>query len=128
MKTEVLDGTRFNVFLVSATNSFVVGLLRKPRKPRKPRKLRKLWKPVKRARLVKEELKHEQRRNRRRIQVDPSDRAFQEHLAQEYPASLDKLLPLKARLAATDRLIDLIVYQLYGLTGEEVAVVEGRER
>ena len=119
MKTEVLDGTRFNVFLVSATNSFVVGLLRK---------LRKLWKPVKRARLVKEGPKRILRRNRRHIQVDPSDRAFQEHLAQEYLSSLDKLLPLKARLAATDRLIDLIVYQLYGLTEEEVAVVEGRER
>jgi len=34
-------------------------------------------------------------------------------------------LPLKARLAATDRLIDLIVYRLYGLTEEEVATVEG---
>ena len=52
-------------------------------------------------------------------------RAFQERLAQEYRASLNKLLPLKARLAATDRLIDLIVYRLYGLTEEEVAVVEG---
>ena len=31
-----------------------------------------------------------------------------------------------ARIAATDRLIDLIVYRLYGLTEEEVAVVEGR--
>ncbi len=30
-----------------------------------------------------------------------------------------------ARLAATDRLIDLIVYRLYRLTEEEVAVVEG---
>ena len=32
---------------------------------------------------------------------------------------------LLARIAATDRLIDLIVYRLYGLTEEEVAVVEG---
>ena len=36
------------------------------------------------------------------------------------------LLPLKARLAATDRLIDQVVYRLYGLTEEEIAVVEGR--
>jgi hypothetical protein len=35
------------------------------------------------------------------------------------------LLPLKARLAATDRLIDRVVYRLYGLTEEEVARVEG---
>jgi hypothetical protein len=29
------------------------------------------------------------------------------------------------RIAATDRLIDQIVYRLYGLTEEEIAVVEG---
>jgi hypothetical protein len=29
-------------------------------------------------------------------------------------------------LAHTDRLIDLIVYKLYGLTEEEIAIVEGR--
>jgi len=28
-------------------------------------------------------------------------------------------------LAATDRLIDRIVYQLYGLTAEEIEIVEG---
>jgi hypothetical protein len=33
---------------------------------------------------------------------------------------------LVARLAATDRLIDRIVYRLYGLSEEEIAVVEGR--
>ena len=31
----------------------------------------------------------------------------------------------KARLVATDALIDRIVYQLYGLTEEEIAIVEG---
>jgi hypothetical protein len=35
------------------------------------------------------------------------------------------LLPLKQRLAAADRLIDLLVYRLYGLTEEEVGIVEG---
>ena len=67
------------------------------------------------------------RRNRRRLKVDPSERAFQEQLAGESEGSLGKLLPLKARLAGTDRLIDLIVYRLYGLTEEEIAVVEGTE-
>jgi hypothetical protein len=33
---------------------------------------------------------------------------------------------LVQRIRATDRLIDLMVYRLYGLTEEEVAVVEGR--
>ena len=42
-------------------------------------------------------------------------------------ASLAKLLPRKQRLAATDRLIDLLVYRLYGLATEEVGIVE-RER
>ncbi len=65
------------------------------------------------------------RQNRRKLAADPDARAFQERLEQEYAASLAKLLPLKARLAATDRLIDLLVYRLYGLTEEEVGIVEG---
>ena len=56
---------------------------------------------------------------------DGTPRAFQTRLAGEYAASLERLLPLKARLAATDRLIDRVVYRLYGLTEEEVALVEG---
>jgi hypothetical protein len=44
----------------------------------------------------------------------------------EYGVSLTKLLPLKQRLAATDRLIDRVVYRLYGLADEEIAVVEGK--
>lgn len=36
-----------------------------------------------------------------------------------------RLHPLLVRIEATDRLIDLIVYRLYGLTESEVAVVEG---
>jgi hypothetical protein len=37
-----------------------------------------------------------------------------------------ELTGMQTRIAAADRLIDLIVYRLYGLTEEEVAVVEGR--
>ncbi len=36
------------------------------------------------------------------------------------PAALDH------RLAATDRLIDRIVYVLYGLSDDEIAIVEGK--
>lgn len=32
---------------------------------------------------------------------------------------------LASRLAETDRLIDQLVYQLYGLTEDEIAMVEG---
>jgi hypothetical protein len=66
------------------------------------------------------------RKNRRKLATDPSGRAFQEHLAAEYEASLSKLLPLKQRLAATDRLIDQVVYRLYGLTEAEIVVVDGK--
>ncbi len=43
----------------------------------------------------------------------------------EYERSLAVLLPIKRQLAHTDGLIDQIVYQLYGLTDAEIAVVEG---
>jgi len=39
---------------------------------------------------------------------------------------LGRVLSLKESLERTDRLIDAVVYRLYGLTEEEIAVVEGR--
>ena len=44
----------------------------------------------------------------------------------EYEKSIEVLLPIKDRLAKTDWLIDQIVYKLYGLTEEEIAIVDGR--
>jgi len=38
---------------------------------------------------------------------------------------MEKLGPLLLRIGEVDRLIDAIVYRLYGLTAEEVAIVEG---
>ena len=64
------------------------------------------------------------RQNRRKLGTSPDGRAFQEALEREFGASVERLGPLKARLAATDRLIDQIVYRLYGLTDEEIAIVE----
>lgn len=46
----------------------------------------------------------------------------------EYEKSLEKLLPIKERLAYTDKLIDQVVYKLYGLTEEEIAIVEGNAK
>ena len=57
--------------------------------------------------------------------VNPKRREFQEQVAREFEASVAKLGPLKERLERTDRLIDQIVYKLYGLTDEEIAIVEG---
>lgn len=45
-------------------------------------------------------------------------------LRAEYEKSLAVLRPIKAQLARTDALIDQVVYLLYGLTVDEVAVVE----
>jgi hypothetical protein len=36
-----------------------------------------------------------------------------------------KLLPLLERIRHTDELIDDVVYRLYGLTEEEIRIVEG---
>src|SRR5262249_44173123 len=47
--------------------------------------------------------------NHRALSIDPSERKFQDRLAKEYGNSLAKLGPLKARIEATDRLIDQIV-------------------
>jgi len=62
--------------------------------------------------------------NRRALSVEPSERKFQDRLAKEYTDSLAKLGPLKIRVEATDRLIDQIVYRLYGLTEEEIKIVK----
>jgi hypothetical protein len=64
--------------------------------------------------------------NKRRLAVDPGERGFQRSLEKRYQESLDVQLPIKERLAMTDQLIDQIVYRLYGLTEEEIAIVEGR--
>ncbi len=38
----------------------------------------------------------------------------------------ETLQPLKAQLEWTDGVLDQIVYRLYGLTAEEIRVVEGK--
>ena len=38
---------------------------------------------------------------------------------------MEKLTPLIARIGEVDRLIDAIVFRLYGLTEAEIAIVEG---
>ena len=65
------------------------------------------------------------RRNRRTIVVDPSDRDFQESLEREFTNSLAELNPLLSRIQQTDALIDEVVYQLYGLADDEIAIVKG---
>jgi hypothetical protein len=47
-------------------------------------------------------------------------------MASEFSSAVNTLTPLKARIKATDDLIDQIVYRLYGLTDAEIAIVEGQ--
>jgi hypothetical protein len=66
------------------------------------------------------------KKNKNKIAVNPSERKFQEQLDENFTKSIAVLSPLKAKIAATDELIDEIVYRLYGLTQEEIALVEGQ--
>ncbi|MCL0090845.1 N-6 DNA methylase [Dehalococcoidia bacterium] len=58
--------------------------------------------------------------------IDITRREPRETIRSEFDASVAKLGPLLDRIHLTDKLIDQIVYKLYGLTKEEIAVVEGR--
>jgi len=51
---------------------------------------------------------------------------FMEEVRTAYENSLAELLPIKETLRLTDGLIDQIVYRLYGLTEEEIDLVEGK--
>jgi hypothetical protein len=64
-------------------------------------------------------------KNKGRIQANLKSRELYENIRSEYEKSLSKLLPLKEKLRKTDWLIDQIVYKLYGLTEEEIKIVEG---
>jgi hypothetical protein len=72
------------------------------------------------------------KRNQRKLpNVDLEVDAYLNEPAQKikdaWETSMETLWPLLKDIKATDRLIDRIVYQLYGLTDEEIAVVEGTE-
>jgi hypothetical protein len=78
------------------------------------------------ARLSFDDLIELLKKNKKKIKIDPVARKEQQALEKEYQASLETLLPLKMKLMRCDRLIDAIVYKLYGLTEEEIAIVEGK--
>ncbi len=56
---------------------------------------------------------------------DPTRRGPKEKIQAEYNTSISKLAPLLENIKATDGLIDAIVYKLYGLTEDEIKIVEG---
>jgi len=65
------------------------------------------------------------KKNKNRI-GRPLSHEFMAQLREAYERSLAKLRPIKERLRLTDALIDQIVYRLYGLTEEEIQIVEGK--
>jgi uncharacterized protein YaaN involved in tellurite resistance len=67
------------------------------------------------------------KKNRSKISVDLSDRKKQELLEKHFTKSISALEPLKEKIKSTDKLIDQIVYKLYGLTPEEIEIVEGKQ-
>ena len=64
------------------------------------------------------------KKNKRRLEADPTRRAFMDDLRREYEDSMATLWPPLARIDETDRLIDQVVYRLYGLTDAEIAMVD----
>jgi len=68
------------------------------------------------------------KKNKTKLSIDPTNRKFQESLEKHFEESMAILKPLKEKIQATDNLIDQIVYRLYGLTSEEVEIVEGKNK
>lgn len=66
-------------------------------------------------------------KNIKNIEKDISRREHIEKIKEEFDSSMKKLAPLMKTISDTDGLIDEIVYKLYGLTEEEVRIVEGEE-
>jgi len=59
-----------------------------------------------------------------KVVKDPCPANVRDTIAGEFSAAVNALTPLKARIKATDKLIDQIVYKFYGLTDDETEVVE----
>jgi len=55
---------------------------------------------------------------------DPCPSAIRDTIAGEFIAAVEVLNPLKEIIALTDKLIDWIVYKLYALNDEEIAIFE----
>ena len=60
----------------------------------------------------------------RKKKVDVKSREKQELLKKEYQKSIDIINPLLQEIEQTDKEIDQMVYDLYGLTDEEIKIVE----
>jgi len=57
---------------------------------------------------------------------DPCPSSTWYTISSEFSTAMNTLGPLKTQIALTDKLIDQIVYKLYGLSDAEIAIVEGQ--
>jgi len=64
------------------------------------------------------------KKNKKKLKTDPSRREFQDKITEEFAKSITKLTPLKQKIESTNNLIDQLVYKLYGLTEDEIIVIE----
>jgi hypothetical protein len=66
-------------------------------------------------------------KNKKKLKVgyEPKSPANYKLLQQWYNDSTGRLKPLMGQIKATDGLIDQIIYKLYGLTEDEIKIVEG---
>jgi hypothetical protein len=58
---------------------------------------------------------------------DPCPAHTRTTIEAEFNSAMTVVTQLKAHISATDSLIDRIVYELYGLSEEEIAIVEGKQ-
>ena len=68
------------------------------------------------------------KKNGKKLAIDPARREPAEALRSELEGSLGKLLTLRERIRQTDELIDATIYRLYGLTEEEIEIVENADK
>jgi hypothetical protein len=66
------------------------------------------------------------KKNKKKLVIDPARREPAETLQAEFEGSISKLSPLREHIRQTDELIDALVYKLYGLTEEEIRIVEDK--
>ncbi len=67
------------------------------------------------------------KKNKNLLSINPSSREKSELLKDGFQKSVDKLGPLRETIKQKDRLIDKVVYELYGLTEEEIRDCGGGE-
>ena len=68
------------------------------------------------------------KKNKNKLAIDPARREPAEALRAEFGATVGKLGPLREQIKLTDELIDAIVYRLFGLSEEEIRIVESNCR